>query len=390
MKTFVFPVFLMGLLCPGLLMGQGRISGRITDINTRQPIEYATVYISGTSNGTISDTAGYFHLDRIKAPCQLVVSHISYNLATYLIDNQEEKLFNIQLTPKEIVINPINVMELNLRESIMKQFHDLFLGSDVWGKNAEILNPEVLRFKREYIQDEISVRDKRIIQKMEPLFLNLRWTSDSTASYQKPVKLEVDATGPIQIELPLLGYKLTVNLVNFNWEANVGTSFLGYYYFQALSYESKRDSIRINGNRKKAYVHSSMHFGHSLFKNQLAENGYEILEKEFDNSMEKPKWEVVALDSFLCFKENHVEIIGLKEKNLRIVYYQKEKHKPMNLNTKNQNHEKLFYYKLKLLKDTCIIRSDGSIPDNSIQFGPAIGGKRVGAFLPDDFISDHY
>ena len=173
--------------------------------------------------------------------------------------------------------------------------------------------------------------------------------------------------------------------MNFNWEPMFGKRFFLGYYFQALSYESKRDSIRINGNRKKAYVHSSMHFGHSLFKNQLAENGYEILEKEFDNSMEKPKWEVVALDSFLCFKENHVEIIGLKEKNLRIVYYQKEKHKPMNLNTKNQNHEKLFYYKLKLLKDTCIIRSDGSIPDNSIPRSRNWGVKRVGA-SPDDFI----
>jgi hypothetical protein len=44
--------------------------------------------------------------------------------------------------------------------------------------------------------------------------------------------------------------------------------------------------------------------------------------------------------------------------------------------------------RIYFLKDTCIIRADGSRPDNSIMFGPKIGDKRIGAMLPDDFQPD--
>jgi len=50
----MYRIIMLALLIPGQLSGQD-IIGIIMDLESRQPVEYATVYINGTSIGTISN-----------------------------------------------------------------------------------------------------------------------------------------------------------------------------------------------------------------------------------------------------------------------------------------------------------------------------------------------
>jgi len=61
------------VLCHIQLFAQTKLSGILIDSETNSPVEYATIYIDGTTHGTISDKTGFFKFDNIKFPCRIVV-----------------------------------------------------------------------------------------------------------------------------------------------------------------------------------------------------------------------------------------------------------------------------------------------------------------------------
>ena len=51
------------LLCmSGEVVAEGIVKGKIVDMETRQALVGATVYVEGVSAGTVTDTTGYFEL----------------------------------------------------------------------------------------------------------------------------------------------------------------------------------------------------------------------------------------------------------------------------------------------------------------------------------------
>lgn len=102
-----------------------------------------------------------------------------------------------------------------------------------------------------------------------------------------------------------------------------------------------------------------------------------------------PQYKKSKEKKIACLSENiHIQgdyalVTGLKDQKFDICYYSTSKGQPKDLTLfKGSGGTKSF---IIFLKDTCLIRNDGIVPDNSIAFGLAIGAKKVGAILPEDY-----
>jgi len=363
-------LFIYFLLCPIQLFCQN-ISGTITDSKTNLPIEFATVYINGTTIGTISDKNGNFTIGKFSLPCQMVVSHISYIPIVIPLDENSHLNPGITLNPRVIELGQVSVKEQNRRKENIKQFKDEFFGVDVWGRNVILKNENDLIFKTEYFEE-----------------------NDSNAELIENQKsFNVESKAPLKIALPLLGYDLQVDLIKFSKHYNPALNsyeinILGYYFFKPFEPNSKIKVNKYNRNRLDAYYNSSQHFCRSLYDNKLRENGYLVFEflKNDDPKVQRIRKEF-KLDSCLIYNGVEANITGLKNRNFFLNYYYNRRGYPINLNNRNEGEKKMS--RIYFLYDECIIRKDGTRPGESITFGGSIALKRIGSYLPSDYYPDN-
>jgi hypothetical protein len=376
------------LIFPFQIFSQVSITGTVTDGINNQFIPYATVYVNGTTKGTITNPVGQFTLENVNTPCELVISHISYTTKVITLKNNIDTLIHIMLNPGEVELGVVEVKDKNLREANLTNFKKRFLGTDYWGKGAKIENDSVLVFHRKKVSE---VERGSLVSGL------LAVDTSSTLFI-------VDTKGPLMVNLPLLGYKLHINLIHYTeLQTGVDTDYefhtLGYFYFQPEDNASNRKTNRFERKRLEAYYHSDRHFCRSLFNDRLMENGYMVRDDATNPKIViKPNTRNYTIfpnitnseieqgtkgfDNHITRTDSEVKIVGLKNKNYRIKYYEK-KNAPKNL--KEDVGLPSSTSQIYFLKDTCTIRADGSRPDNSIMFGPVIGNKRVGAMLPYDF-----
>lgn len=358
------------LLCPLHLFCQ-TLTGTITDSKTNEPVEFATVYLNGTTIGTISDKNGFFSIDKITFPCQVVVSHISYIPKIFPINENSNLTRDIILNPRVIELGQVSVKEQNLRKENIKQFYKEFFGTDVWGRNAKLENENDLIFKIEYFGD--NAPNEEFIGK------------------QKSFIVESDA--PLKIDLPLLGYDLQFDLVEFSVIYNselrkYEIHILGYYFFKPYERNSRIKANKYKRNRLDVYYNSAQHFCRSLYDKKLSENGYLVFDFLKSDDTEVP-WirRDVNFDSCLIYNNEEAIVTGLKNRNFYLNYYYDRRGFPINLNNRYEKDRKMS--RIYFLNDECIIRKDGTRPGNSITFGASMGEKRVGATLPSDYYPDY-
>lgn len=201
---------------------------------------------------------------------------------------------------------------------------------------------------------------------------------------------EVIASAPLQIYLPKLGYMLEYDLVKFvqyyNEELNINTiKNLGYSYFKEIEPESNKKARQIQRNRENAYYNSSMHFVRSLYSNSLKENGYEVLEILQDGSRFSFSEETFDFSSCTCltYIQDEAKLTGLEGSRFRINYYLGVR-KPYDLNKPYAPKYPNGITDILLVKDTCTLRKNGSLPGGEIIFDGDMVTKRMGAALPFD------
>jgi hypothetical protein len=331
-------------------------------------VEFATVYINGTTIGTLCDKDGYFslQLQGFILPCQIVVSHVSYCSKVVSVNENAALNLTISLTPKVVELGQVYIIDKGLRKKNIKHFKDVFLGTDIWGKNAILENDSVLIFDAEYYN---------------------RKTDDSSLIGKLKI-FKVESTAPLKISLPLLGYDLQLDLISFIEKHSpdlktTSISILGYYFFKPRETSSKSKENKYKRNRLKAYYYSPQHFTRSLYEKKLPENGYNI--RELVYSAENKEFVVNNFipDSCMVFTSDSAIISGLKNHIFKIDYYCNNRGFPVNPG------EREFYAtersSISFLYDKCVIRKDGTRPGESIGFGPEIGSKRVGATLPSNY-----
>jgi hypothetical protein len=89
-----------------------KITGKVTDKQTKMPIPIAEIYISGCGFGTVTNEFGefIFKVPLIYKNDTLKISHIGYSSFTKVLDNFNE---NIELNV-ELQINPVILMDVNV------------------------------------------------------------------------------------------------------------------------------------------------------------------------------------------------------------------------------------------------------------------------------------
>lgn len=375
MKVKLKIFWLLFLLIPLKVASQIQVTGVVTDAVSNKPVLYATIYVNGTSNGTFTNPEGQFTLNHVIPPCEIVMSHISYTTQIIEIKDNIDTVLMIKLNPRDVELGVIEIKDKNLREENLNHFKKRFLGTDYWGKNAFIENDSVLIFSREKALNNENFKLESGI--LEPDSSSILFTAITK--------------GPLLVNLPLLGYKLHINLVHYT-ELQCGNEdeyrfhTLGYFYFQPGKNTSKGKTNRFKKKQLEAWYNSDRHFCHSLFNERLKENGFTLIQWVKNPETGRFEFKEFEIENHLIRKNNEVKIFGLKNQSLFIQYFENF-NRPVDLKrekiqriTPNTISSKIYF-----LKDTCTIRADGSRPDNSLMFGPKIGNKRVGAMLPYDF-----
>ena len=398
------------LLFPTLVYAQVNLTGVVLNKKTQQPIEYVTVYINGSTQGTITDSRGFFEFESLTLPCQLVVSHVSFITKSITVTSENPEQLEILLIPKKVDLSVLEVEDDNLRLANLRRFTADFLGSDYWGVKAKLINDEVLTFRTEYYPKEFDITEaNRQMYKTYYEDQDVEWSADSTVvAVQTKSKFSVSADEPLIVDLPLLGYEVHVNLIDFTVYHQLGnmSTYLAYYYFKPYAEVSRRKSRRYSKNRKEVYYNSSQHFCRSLFANELAENGYVLLERLRADTMDasqdvnlvKPimssrfssqgdDFLYRKLDGFLPMDSVGVDekqIVGFENRDYIILYYHNADGSPRDL--RNKKKWSIFSQsKIHFASDTCLISRNGIVSDYSVMFGGEMSTKQVGALLPDDY-----
>jgi len=345
-------------MMPCLVFGQSTVSGVVIDIHSGEPMPFATVYVNGTTKGTITDNDGLFKLNGIKFPSTLVFSFVGYKTQVLEL-NHDPGILRIRLQTNDDLPEVV-ITDYSEREKYLEYFKSMFLGDDRWGRNATILNEDAIMF-------------------------------DNSGTDEAGTLFKAWAGEPIIIDLPLLGYELYVDLANFSVQrigGNAICDILGYFFYKPYSTENMRQNAKYEKNRAAAYYNSNLHFLRSLYQNRLAENGYILSMADSAEVVveDVTKFLPVSLGLYSGKKsDGQMQIYGLSDKRLKIQYYHRIDGSPLDLTIHKPGIHLFSESGIHLIKDTCTILNNGTIPDNSIRFTGDISQKRIGASLPEDY-----
>lgn len=302
--------------------------GIVLDQDTKEPIIGASVYFDNTTFGTTTGLNGEFSIDKkhiIKTP--LVISYMGYISIQETEPSTNKKLiFYLSKSNNLLEEAIINTNDGWTRKIKMKEFLKHFLGDSENGRACKIINKEdlLLRFNK------------------------------------ARKKLTAEAVVPIIIMNPKLGFRISVQLNNFevNYsfisKNNKRRVFYNTYYTSTNFFKSIDNSSKTLLRRNKTYNGSRLHFMRALSKNKLLKNGYKIpvASKRYIN--------VRKLDS--------LGVMVKLEKKLYLTY-------------KTGNHSMV-----QSLVDEFFINSFGNhSPKSKVLFSGDLGNQRMGDTLPLDF-----
>ncbi|MBI1768549.1 MAG: carboxypeptidase-like regulatory domain-containing protein [Bacteroidetes bacterium] len=224
-----------------------RVSGKITNAKTFEPLPMASVFLNNTTIGTMSDANGDFVLENISQPSthELVVSFLGYEpYKTKLsLSVSELKLGVIRLRPSDIELATVEVSASKdvEWEKKLKKFKKIFLGDDKAAEQCTILNPWVIDFQND-------TSGKKIV---------------ATAGL------------PIEIENRALGYKVNFYLSAF---AADNTNFLikGNARFEPLKNTNEKVLTQWERNRERSYYHSVHHLFKAIVHKRINGEGFNL------------------------------------------------------------------------------------------------------------------
>ncbi|RZL14227.1 MAG: carboxypeptidase-like regulatory domain-containing protein [Hymenobacter sp.] len=85
--------------------GQQRLTGRVVDASTGQPVPYASIGVLRTTLGTTSNAEGEFELRNVPLPGRLVVSELGHGRDTVAITaSSASQLLQVRLTPTSVLL----------------------------------------------------------------------------------------------------------------------------------------------------------------------------------------------------------------------------------------------------------------------------------------------
>lgn len=241
-KTSLLILFwLLGLVA----QAQFGLKGRVVDENTNEPLAFVSVFVNTTTIGTQTNNKGEFTLKIPAGKNDLIVSLVGYEPIIYQVDTGKPLpplLF--KLTSGNQVLNEVTVTAK--RDSTWYQnlavFKEAFLGKSRVASQCKLLNPETLVIS---FDPETSV-------------------------------LDVRARDMLQIENPVLGYRLKYLLVHFKYNLRDSyISYAGYPNYEPMRGNQLKEK-RWQKSRQVAFKGSVMHFVRALRLQKLEQEGFNL------------------------------------------------------------------------------------------------------------------
>lgn len=292
------------LLLPLVIYAQEKnsIYGKTVQRSNGAPIPNASVFISGTSVGTMSDSAGNFELKGIPAGnFELVISSINYSTVVYPFGTQALPLkLTVQMDPKVVELNEVTVEPFDPAgwQKWGRFFIDNFIGTTIASRRCRIINEKALRFRYN----------------------------------QKKGILTVVADEPLKIVNNHLGYSLQYELEEFTWNRNEhSVLFVGYSFFKDMSDAEDRRQQRFTSRRSEIYNGSMAHFMRSLYYDRLEQEGFEVRKMTRMRNYEKDRVRQVMASlqrNSISSGGKTVMRLGVKPSPDSMNYYQKVVQQP--------------------------------------------------------------
>jgi hypothetical protein len=235
------------------------LTGTIRDSANGKPLAGVSVFLNGTSKGTVTRTDGSFALAIPPGRYELIVSAIGYaNFVTEISSRNLPPHLTITLHNQADELAAITV-EPYLKDGWKKYgktFWQYFIGTTKNADDCTIKNKDVLRFH----------------------------------FYIKSNQLTVTAVEPLLIENKALGYELEYRLERFvcDFSSHI-VSYYGYPLFRDLPTEDDAQKKKWANNRQLAYMGSMMHFMRSLYSRKVIEEGFVVKYKVPVPNIEKQR-----------------------------------------------------------------------------------------------------
>ncbi len=107
-RLLLFMVIL--LTTSSFILAQNRIEGKVTDAKSGEALPGVTIYIKGTTIGTVSDVNGKYVLESaaLKPQAVIVFSFVGYNTQEVVFQNQ--KVLDIKLEPSQVMLEELVVI----------------------------------------------------------------------------------------------------------------------------------------------------------------------------------------------------------------------------------------------------------------------------------------
>ena len=237
------------------VVAQQVVTGRIIDATDGEPIPYASIFIANTTVGIVSDESGNYS---VTVPgtgsFEIGVSHVGYQPVFHKVEipksfHQIHFVLEIREIP-EVVITAPN----NYRESDVRLFWRMLLGERPTKNGMEVLNPEKIYLYR---------------------------NSDNV--------LHVSCNEPIEIVNHEMGYRIWYMLKNFqyNYRQDYAT-FSGVPVFEELTPQNNRQKVGWERKRREVYAVSVTRFMRALYRKELYENGFLLVEKDAARQTKTP------------------------------------------------------------------------------------------------------
>ncbi|HSR39141.1 MAG TPA: carboxypeptidase-like regulatory domain-containing protein [Phnomibacter sp.] len=271
-----------------------------------KPVPNASVFFSNTSFGTAANAEGHFALYNIPTGrYELVVSSMGFETRAMVISTEQFAApLVITLQPKAAELDEVVIESYDKEtwEKWGKFFIENFMGTTPEAMQCTLKNTKAIRFRH----------------------------------YKKRQKLVAIADEPLLIENRALGYRISYQMELFEYDfKNKIVYYAGYPLFSSLEKPGKQPREKWLANRNKSYYGSKMHFMRSLYRNTLAEEGFEMhhmqevpnAEKERVRQLYKPNTSTAGPGIVISMSGNQAQV-GPRSNGDSAAYYRSVMRQP--------------------------------------------------------------
>ncbi|MBB6004526.1 carboxypeptidase-like regulatory domain-containing protein [Arcicella rosea] len=357
-KIFYQCIFLL-LFYSFASFSQVTIKGKVIDEENNKPLPFSTVFVVGSSIGTIANENGDFILKVSFGTIQIGASFIGYTTVSSVFESKQ--LIAKTLTFKLMPVSK-ELLEVKIEGKVSKQ----------WLRDFKV-------FKKEFLGESDKDGDYEIENRNK---IRLFWEEN---------KLFASCDEPLVIINHKLGYKVFSTLQEFQYTTNGDVSYLGITRFEPLKAQNQTEQNTWEQNRKEAYLGSPNHFFKSLIRHQLKENKFLVVKDTLFNYRINDFYQKLANKAFQIDLDKMIEPDSVNHQ------YFFKLNSPIEIVYEGKNNQQANYrYRYLRFEHTSIylsnkddikyLTSQGELyPPQSLKFFGSMGNYRIGMALPSDY-----